>query len=295
MINKKRTKVMAMVLTAAMVLTLAVFTSGATYNVQAVYGLQGYVELTGGLQFGATTVSGSQGRTTVNNHEYAAAVFGTGGWSSNGSYTFNNVDYRAAFDSAVGDGQTGASYFDGAKLGYAGIEFKTAQKVTQIALMPRQGYSTNRLVGAQFQGSDNGVNYTTLYTVSRVNTSGATNVSTADGLDASKAYKYYRLIGTSGMPDVFNIAEIKVYADANTGTGVGTGTGILAMPGYTELTGGLSFGGTTVSGSQGRTIVNNHPYVAAVFGTGGWSSSGYTFNNVDYRAAFDSKVGIWLP
>ncbi|MCL1875768.1 MAG: InlB B-repeat-containing protein [Synergistaceae bacterium] len=193
-------------------------------NVQAAYAMPGYTEVTGNLQFGATTVSGTQGRTVVNNHSYVAAVFGTGGWSSNSSYSFNNVDYRAAFDSKKGDWETGASYFDGAKLGYAGVEFKSAQKVTSIAYTGRKGYSANRLLKAQFQGSDNGVNYTTLYTIDYVREEnyypyGMVYVTEAEGLIANKAYKYFRITGNSGMPDVFNIVELKLY----TGTGAGTG------------------------------------------------------------------------
>ncbi|MCL1809423.1 MAG: hypothetical protein FWG42_06650, partial [Clostridiales bacterium] len=300
---------MAMVLTVAMVLTLSVFTSGAPYNAQAAYAMQGYVELTGDLQFGATTItSGVLGRTAVNNHEYVAAVSGTGGRSSNGSYTFNEVDYRAAFDSAIGDELAGASYYDGPKTGFVGIEFKTAQKVTQIACIPRQDYGASRLVGAQFQGSDNGVNFTTLFTINNVNANGTTYITSADGLNVSKSYKYYRLIGSASIADVLNIAELKIYTDgsANTDAGAGpsTGTGTgpsTGMPGYTELTGSLLFGttsvlsGTTASTLQYRTAVNNHLYVAAVFGTGGWNNGIYAVNNVDYRSAFDSKVGIWLP
>ena len=193
-------------------------------NVSAVYAMPGYTELTGKLQFGATTVSGTQGRTVVNNHSYVAAVFGTGGWNSNGSYTFNNVDYRAAFDSAVGDWETGPSYFDGAKLGYAGIEFKTPQKVTSIAYTGRKGYSANRLEKAYFQGSDNGVNYTTLLTIDYVREEnyypyGMVYKTSAEGLITDKAYKYFRITGHSGMPDVFNIVELKLY----TGTGAGSG------------------------------------------------------------------------
>ena len=182
------------------------------------YGLTGYTELTGGLKFGATTVNGAKARTVVLNHPYIAAVYGTGGWNPNGSYSFNTVDYRAAFDSPVGDGLPGPNYFDGAKTGYAGVEFKTPQIVTSIAYMARQGYNTNRLVGAYFQGSNDGANYTTLFKIDKASTGSATYRSVADGLVADKAYKYFRIVGHTGMPDVMNIAELKLY----TGSGGGT-------------------------------------------------------------------------
>lgn len=38
-----------------------------------------------------------------------------------------------------------------------------------------------------------------------------------------------------------------------------------------------------------RRAIDNHAYVAAIFGTAGWTSSGYQWNNVDYRYAFDGN------
>ena len=179
--------------------------------------LTGYTELTGGLSFGATTASGSTGRTVVNNHTYIAAVYGTGGWNANGSYSLNNVCYRAAFDSPVGDGLTGANFFDGARSGYAGVEFKSPQLVTQIAYKARSGQSLTRLNGAYFQGSDNGVNYTTLFTICDASTSAFTYKTADNGLSVTKPYKYYRLIGHSGMQEL-NIMELKLYTTSAFGS-----------------------------------------------------------------------------
>ena len=68
--------------------------------------------------------------------------------------------------------------------------------------------------------------------------------------------------------------------------------GVHALEGFTELTGGLTVSSTqTVVGSEGRRSVIGHAYIESIFGTTGWASSGYTWNNVDYRAAFDSPVG----
>ena len=221
---KRRTQFMAMALTAVMVLTAAAFTSGAINSApDESFAMPGYTELTGSLRFGTTTVSGAQGRTLVSNDPYVAAVFGTGGWNPNGNYSFNNVDYRAAFDSAVGDWNPGSSYFDGAKLGYVGVEFKAPQRVTSIAYIARSGYSTKRLEGAYFQGSDNGVNYTTLFVIDQVRSYGypygMSYRTVADGLNADKAYKYFRVVGNSSMPDVLNIAELKLFTGSDAGTG----------------------------------------------------------------------------
>ncbi|MCL1809976.1 MAG: InlB B-repeat-containing protein, partial [Clostridiales bacterium] len=113
--------------------------------------------------------------------------------------------------------------FDGAKLGYAGVEFKVPQRVTSIAYIGREGYSTNRLEGAYFQGSDDGVNYTTLFVVDQVRAYGypygMSFRTVADGLNADKAYRYFRIIGNAGMPDVFNIGELKLYIGSDSGTG----------------------------------------------------------------------------
>lgn len=184
-------------------------------NMPSVFAKTGYTELTGGVSLGKmSAIDTGVCSSVVNNHQYIAAVFGTGGWASGNCYNINNFDYRSVFDSAVGDDLYGAYHFDGAKLGFSGVEFKAPQRVTMIGYMPRTNANANRLNGAYFQGSNDGKAYTTLFTINDVKASGYTYKSTDNGLLAGKAYKYFRITGNNGMPDVLNIAELKLYTDS---------------------------------------------------------------------------------
>ena len=202
--------------------------------------MSGYTELTGSLTFAGTTINGSAGRTAVTGHPYVAAVMGTAGWTSSGSYAIGqNTDYRGAFDSPKGDGLPGPSYFDGAKTGYAGVEFKTPQYVDMIAYQARPGQNLNRLNGAYFQGSNDGTNYTLLFAINNASASSFTYRTASNGLANSRAYKYYRIVGHSGLPDVLNLMELKLYTTrpASSGTGYGMGMFLVAPPAGTNVYG----------------------------------------------------------
>ncbi len=149
-------------------------------------------------------------RTAISGHEYVDAIFGTLGYNS----AWNRVDYRAAFDgNNTGSANT---FFDGYVGGHCGVEFKTPQIVSQIVYRTRQ--SAARLNGASFQGSNDGINYTTLYRIEcpAVNTTYTRNVENSS-LIAQTPYKYYRIFGDN-TGDMLNVCELYLYTFA-AGTG----------------------------------------------------------------------------
>lgn len=204
-----------------LVLMLTLGTMGTSFTASAAVT---YTELTGSLNIytATTTISGSVGRTAINNHTYVAAAFGTAGWASSNAYNFVNgvqVDYRGAFDGNAGvtavTGSTarGAQFFDGQTQGHCGIEFKTPQLVSRIGYMARQ--SADRLDGAIFEGSNDGTNYTPLYTISGSSSSTLVYKTAAEGLIANTAYKYFRIRGTDSLNGALNVYELKLYTYGN--------------------------------------------------------------------------------
>ncbi|HCC35964.1 MAG TPA: hypothetical protein DEQ02_10230 [Ruminococcaceae bacterium] len=149
-------------------------------------------------------------RTAITGHEYVDAIFGTQGYNT----SWNNVDYRAAFD-GNNSGSSG-TFFDGYVGGHVGVEFKQPQIVSQIAYRTRQNAA--RLNGASFQGSNDGINYTTLYRIEcpATNTNYTRNVENSS-LIAQTPYKYYRIFGDN-TGDMLNVCELYLYTYAE-GTG----------------------------------------------------------------------------
>ena len=144
-------------------------------------------------------------RRAITGHPYIASIFGTRGY--NNTFT-SNTDYRSAFDG------TTDLFFDGYPLGHIGVEFKEPQFVARIKFYPRATYGINRINGCVFEGSNDDVNWDYLCTISGLtldNMDQWHTVDIADGLDASTAYKYFRLIDRGALSDMFNIAELQLW------------------------------------------------------------------------------------
>lgn len=117
-----------------------------------------------------------------------------------GSTPWRNTSNVAAL---VVDGNTD-SFFDGVHYGYVTIDLGTAYHITKLAYAPRPGY-TSRMIGGIFQGSNDGYNWTTIYTVTTNPPTGYTEVS---NLNANGPFRYIKY--TNNM-ECANIADIKLY------------------------------------------------------------------------------------
>jgi hypothetical protein len=107
------------------------------------------------------------------------------------------------------DGNLSTFYdFANANGGYTGIDLGAgmASVISSIVYSPRSGFES-RMVGGVFQGSNDGTNYTTLYTVTAV-PSPNTRVAVSD----PTAYRYLQYVGLAGS--YCDIAEMAFYVPA---------------------------------------------------------------------------------
>lgn len=107
------------------------------------------------------------------------------------------------FDKAD-DGNLSTFYdYSQASGGYTGIDLgpDNEQIINRITFSPRTGYES-RMVGGVFQGSNDGVNYTVLYTVTSV-----PSPNTQVSINNSMAYRYLEYVGPAGS--YCNIAEME--------------------------------------------------------------------------------------
>ncbi len=111
------------------------------------------------------------------------------------------------FDKAT-DGNL-ATYFDYQQPdgGHTGIDLGdgNASRINAIIFTPRSGFES-RMDGGQFQGSNDGTNYTTFHTVS-----GTPSPETLVFVDSVEEYRYLRYLGPAGS--YCNIAEMAFYMD----------------------------------------------------------------------------------
>jgi hypothetical protein len=94
------------------------------------------------------------------------------------------------------------------------VEFKEAQYVTRIRYYPRGEQGTNRINSEVFEGSNDDVGWDYLYTINGLTVDNMDEWHTAgisDGLNADKAYKYFRQIDLGALSDMFNIVELELW------------------------------------------------------------------------------------
>ena len=160
-----------------------------------------------------------------------AALSGSDSWNSDSSTT-----YHKAFD-----GNT-STYFDGVSDGWVQADLGGLYDITALGYAPRSGYEY-RMADGRFLASQDGQNWTTLYTVNSKPTSGMHYVTSLTG-DTTARYIRYEV--PSGKPSneynsdsayCANIAEIALF---------GAPHGQSNVPKYekiegTEVTGTLSW------------------------------------------------------
>ncbi len=144
----------------------------------------------------------------------AGTPFGTpGSWTNQGN------DFAKAFDGST------ATFFDAPDPGsadFVGIDQSApavqAGPATQARFAPRVGWES-RMVGGQFQGSSDGVTYTTLATITQAP---ADNQLTTLTFASPASYRYLRYLSPSG--GYGNISEIEF--DSGAGTSIAKISGI---------------------------------------------------------------------
>lgn len=117
------------------------------------------------------------------------------------------------------------TYFDyqNASGGYTGIDLgaNNAKRVSAIVFSPRAGFES-RMIGGVFRGSNDGVNYTTIYTVASTPSANTTVL-----VNTYQAYRYLEYVGPSNS--YCDIAEMAFYTMNQTPLG---GTAFGASPAY---------------------------------------------------------------
>ncbi|MGN0242429.1 MAG: glycosyl hydrolase family 95 catalytic domain-containing protein [Lachnospiraceae bacterium] len=119
------------------------------------------------------------------------------------------------------DGDPSTAY-DGQNGGYCGYELNESKKIAAFRFQGRSG-NESRMDGNQFQVSNDGAAWTTIYTVKDILSNGNWNTvyvseledSTVKQLLEANAYRYFRLY--SGTSSYSNVAEIELYV-LSTGT-----------------------------------------------------------------------------
>ncbi len=167
-----------------------------------------YVSLTDSLAASAASSDG-EGNTAVFANPYISRIFGTSGWQTGGIYAFGNGrDYLSVFDGNI------STVFDGAADGYVGVEFNKPTVVTKIGYHARYDHNqaAARMDGVTFEGSDNGSDWTKIYTLEASSRSEFVYRTSAD-FDSVRPYKYVRF-SAAGNGNVFNASELELYTSA---------------------------------------------------------------------------------
>ena len=127
------------------------------------------------------------------------------------------------------------TFYDGQEGGWCGIETKEPLTIKAFSFSPRVD-KEDRMIGTQFQVSNDGENYTTIYTVTEPGKYGKYITVFASELDENSAkllnenkFKYFRFI--SGESKNANIAEIKVYVAEDLSEEVAYSDGEFTMTG----------------------------------------------------------------
>ncbi|MCI9082546.1 MAG: family 43 glycosylhydrolase [Lachnospiraceae bacterium] len=104
------------------------------------------------------------------------------------------------------------TFFDGVTNGWVKIDMGGQEDLVAVAYAPRKGYA-DRCVGASFYGSNDGENWTLLYTITRTPEAGkCTNAYQTAFKSENTTYRYIRYAVPEGDPDAnCNVAEIKLY------------------------------------------------------------------------------------
>lgn len=177
------------------------------------------------------------------------------------------------FDKAM-DGNTSTYYDfinpDGA---FTGIDLGAgnAKQITSITFSPRSGFA-NRMVGGTFRGSRDGVDYTTLYTVT---TAPSATPPTTVSVNSPTRYRYLAYFGPDGSYG--NIAEMAFQASATIVSPPTVPAGLSADPGDAQVTLTWSAASLADSYSVKRSLTSGSGYSTVATA---WSGTSYVDTSV---------------
>ena len=138
------------------------------------------------------------------------ALSGTASWGNDKNRPADSADYTK-----VADGDL-STYFDGTTGGWVRYDFGTPFKPSVIKLAARSGSGmADRTKGAKIQGSNDGISWTDIYTLTAAIPADAYTEVTADKLTDKKAYRYFRYINETNMA---NVAEFLIEGAISTDT-----------------------------------------------------------------------------
>jgi hypothetical protein len=163
-------------------------------NVSAVAPLDGqtfkYNQATNLIEWSTITGGGTTNYVQMTGTTFGSTEFATG-----------TNTYLNAWDN------NNATFFDAVDPGSTGIDLGAgnAKILTKLAFVSRASWAA-RMNGGQFQGSNDGTNYTTFYTIPATP---ADNVLVEVVVSSTVAYQYYRYLSPAN--GFCNVAEIKLY------------------------------------------------------------------------------------
>ena len=125
-----------------------------------------------------------------------------------GSTPYNNS--TANIVTNVVDNDT-STFFDGVLNGYVQIDLGKEEKIGAIGYAPRNGFAS-RCNGGSFYGSNDGTNWTKLYTISSAPTEGVITKKYAYDFESENTtFRYIKYTVPDDGTSNCNIAEIKLY------------------------------------------------------------------------------------
>ncbi len=140
-------------------------------------------------------------------------MWGTPSWCSEGTPPSDSTDYTMAADGDL------STYFDGNQNGFVMYDYGAPLKVSQIKLAARSGNSMpERTTGGIVQGSNDGINWTDIYTLTTHIPSDEYTVITPDMLATTTAYRYFRYTNPANMTNIAEfVVDGEIYTDTQTG------------------------------------------------------------------------------
>ena len=131
---------------------------------------------------------------------------GTQSWTDGKSNPKSSEEFKMAADGDL------SSYFNGKVGGYVMYDYGAPYKAEKVVLAPaaKSGMAM-RTAGGTVQGSNDGISWTTLYTIQKPLETGKYTEIGAEKLNSDKAYRYYRC--TNGK-NAATIAEFRIMGAA---------------------------------------------------------------------------------
>ena len=250
-------------------------TSGTGYTTVATVGADNLFYVDSGLTAGQTyyyvVSANNPGGESANSVEQA--VTATGQLHGTVIGTDGSWDDTGATKENVFDGSTN-SYFDPPSgSAWAGLDLGSGVSavLTEVKYAPRENFA-GRMVGGQFQGSNDASNWTTLYTVS---STPPEDVLTSQSISSSTPYRYFRYINTTQWN---NVAEVQFLGNVTDLSAPSTPD----RPAASGEEGAVSIDWTTVDGADSynvkRASTSGGPYTVV----GNTTNTSFLDSGLDY-------------